>query len=168
MRRVIAVLIAAVFTAAIVFGASVKAYAKEYKIGYADPEMIMEGYKKTKDVTAAFEKKGKEKQVEDTKYVDEIKKLKDEQALLSEKGKAEKQKVIDEKIKNLQDFRRKAQADMMKDRNDLLGSLYKDVLGSIEAYAKEKGYDLILNARAMMYGSPQDDVTKDVLDRLNK
>ena len=51
-----------------------------------------------------LEDKGKGKEDERAKMVDEVKKLKDEQALLSEKAKAEKQGAIDTKIKALQDY----------------------------------------------------------------
>ena len=50
-----------------------------------------------------LEAKGKGKEDERTRMVDEVKKLKDEQALLSEKAKAEKQGAIDMKIKTLQE-----------------------------------------------------------------
>ena len=56
----------------------------------------------------------------------------------------------------------------MKERNDRLAAIMKDIEGIVTAYAKETGYDLIVNSRALLYGSEQYDLTKDVLSRLNK
>ena len=144
------------------------AYAKEYKIAYADFAKIFDDYKKTKDAQKGLEEKGKAKASEEKVLVDELRKLKDEQAMLSEKAKAEKQKVIEVKIKNLQDFRKKAQDDLLKERDDVLRGIFVEIDKVVKAYAKESGYDYILNSRMLLYGNEQSDVTNDISVRLNK
>lgn len=143
-------------------------YAKECKIGYIDLTRIVDNYNKTKDAEKALEEKSKLKEAEMKKLDDEIKKLKDEQALLSEKAKAEKQTVIDNKIKALQEFVRKSRDELIKERNDRFGAVLKDVEKVVTDYSKETGYDIILNSRVLLYGNEQLDLTEDVLKRLNK
>ena len=87
---------------------------------------------------------------------------------MSDKAKAEKQAAIDAKLKILQDFDRKTRDDLLKQRNDLLGGIMKDIDKVVADYAKENGYDLVLNYRMLLYGAPQYDMTTEVLNRLNK
>ena len=133
-----------------------------------DLAKVFDEYKKTKESEKVLEEKGKAKEADRKKYVDELRKLKDEQALLSEKAKAEKQKVIEDKIKVLQDFDKVVRDELMKERNDRLAVIMKDIEGVVTAYAKEAGYDLVANSRALLYGSDQYDLTKEILSRLNK
>lgn len=169
MRKYVSLAIAVVFAFGLFFCfAQDKVYAKEYKIGYVDLAKVFDEYKKTKDSEKGLEEKGKAKEADRKKMVDELRKLKDEQALLSDKARLEKQTVIDNKIKALQDFDRKMRDDLMKERNDLLGGILKDIESVVTAYAKESGYDLVLNSRMLLYGAEQYDITAEVLNRLNK
>jgi len=169
MKRIFVLAVAVIFVAGLFCVVSPDVvYAKEYKIGYVDLAKVFDDYKKTKESEKMLEEKGKAKEAERKKIVDELKKLKDEQALLSEKGKADKQKVIDNKLKDLQDYDRLAREELMKERNDRLGAIMKDIEGVVTAYAKEAGYDIILNSRALLFGAEQYDLTKEVTSRLNK
>jgi len=151
-----------------IIGPVAQASAKEYKMGYVDLAKVFDEYKKTKDSEKNLEEKGKVKEEARKKMVDELKKLKDEQALLSEKGKAEKQAVIDSKIKTLQDFDRGARDELVKARNDMLGGILKDIEKVVTEYAKQNGYDIVLNSRMLLYGAEQYDLTSEVISRLNK
>ena len=166
-KMVVAVMAAAVFAFISICGAG-SLSAKEYKIGYVDLAKVFDQYKKTKDSESVLTEKGKAKEAERKKMVDELRKLKDEQALLSDKAKAEKQGIIEDKVKVLQDFDKKAQEDLFKERNDILGGILKDIEKVVTDYSKETGYDIILNSRALLYGAEQYDVTEEILKRLNK
>lgn len=156
----------AIFAAFALIGST--AWAKEYKIAFVDLASVFDQYKKTKDSESALAEKGKAKEAERKKFVDDIRKLKDEQSLLSDKAKAEKQTVIDDKIKELQEFDRKAQDELLKERNDMLGGILKDIEKVVTDYAKEAGYDIVLNSRMLLYGDQQYDLTAEVMKRLNK
>lgn len=169
MRRGMVLAVMALFVFGIFCGAGQgTAHAKEYKIGYVDLARVFDEYKKTKDSEKTLEEKGKAKEAERKKLVDELKALKDEQALLSEKGKAEKQTVIDNKIKNLQDFDKTARDELMQARNDMLSGILKSIEDVVTDYAKQTGYDLVLNSRMLLYGGEQYDLTSEVLKRLNR
>ncbi len=169
MKRVMVVLTAALFVAGMFAGpVCEKAFAKELKSAYVDLAKIFDEDKKTKDSEKVLEEKGKGKEAERAKMVDEVKKLKDEQALLSEKAKAEKQGAIDMKIKALQEYDARTRNELMKDRNDMLGGIMKDIEKVVSDYAKANGYDVVLNSRMLLYGSEQYDLTSEILTRLNK
>ena len=168
MRKCVAVAVAAVFAVGLFIGVASDVCAKEYKIAYVDLAKVFDEYKKTKDSEKRLEEKGKGKEADRTKMVDELRRLKDEQALLSEKAKAEKQVVIDNKIKALQDFDRITRDELVKERNDMLGGILKDIEGIVTEYAKGNGYDMVFNSRMLLYGGEQYDLTSEVLTRLNK
>lgn len=168
-RRMVAVVVAAMFVCGLFAGAAVTAAdAKEMKVAYVDLAKVFDEYKKTKEAEKNLADKAKVKEDSRKVMVDELRKMKDEQALLSEKAKADKQKAIDEKIKTLQDFDMKSRDELIKDRNDMLGGLLKDIEKLVTAYAKESGYDFVLNSRMLLYGAEQFDLTNEVLTRLNK
>jgi outer membrane protein len=162
------------FVAIVFFAASFTALAgkdlmaKEYKIGYVDLAKVFDEYSKTKEAEKSLSEKGKAKEADRKKMIDEIRKLKDEQALLSDKGKAEKQSVIDQKITALQEFDRKVREELMKERNDMLGNILKDIEKVVSEYSKANNYDIILNSRMLLYGKEDIDLTKEILGKLNK
>ena len=132
-----------------------------------DLAKVSDQYAKTKDFEKTFETQVKGKDAERQKFVDEIRKLKDEQALLSEKSKAEKQTIIDSKIASLQDFDRKVRDELIKQRNQMLGEIQKDIDTIIADYAKEAGYDIILIKQTVLYASADLDLTAEITKRLN-
>ena len=164
-KRMILVL-AALFISAALVGSNT--YAADYKIAYVDMAKVFGDYNKTKESEKTLDDKGKAKEADRKKLVDEVRKLKDEQALLSDKAKAEKQNVIDERIKTLQDFDRKTRDDLLKERNDKLAAILKDIEKVVTDYSKEAGYDFILDSRTILYGKETYDLTDEVLKRLNK
>ncbi len=163
-----AVLVVAVIFVCGMFSGIAQASAKEYKIGYVDLAKVFDEYKKTKDSEKNLESKGKAKETERANMIEELRKLKDEQALLSEKAKAEKQVVIDNKIKILQDFDKKTRDELVKERNDMLALILKDIEKVVADYSKSNGYDFIMNSRMLLYGGTEYDLTNEVLSRLNK
>lgn len=167
MLRRISLAAVILFAIAICLTAANDAFAKEYKIGYVDLAKVSDEYAKTKDYEKSFESQVKVKDAERQKFVDEIRKLKDEQALLSDKAKAEKQTIIDDKIKGLQDFDRRVRDDLIKQRNTMLGEIQKDIDGVISGYAKESGYDIVLIKQTVLYGGQDLDITAEVVKRLN-
>jgi Skp family chaperone for outer membrane proteins len=167
MLRRISLAAVILFAIAICLTAANDAFAKEYKIGYVDLAKVSDEYAKTKDYEKSFESQVKVKDAERQKFVDEIRKLKDEQALLSDKAKAEKQTIIDDKIKGLQDFDRRVRDDLIKQRNTMLGEIQKDIDGVISGYAKESGYDIVLIKQTVLYGGQELDITTEIVKRLN-
>jgi Skp family chaperone for outer membrane proteins len=167
VRRIsLAIAIAVIVTACFAM-LSKDAFAKEYKIGYVDLAKVSDEYAKTKDFEKTFETQVKGKDAERQKFVDEIRKLKDEQALLSDKAKAEKETIIAGKITNLQEFDRKVRDELIKQRNQMLGEIQKDIDTVISAYSKEAGYDIVLIKQTVLFAGTELDLTAEVVKRLN-
>ena len=168
IKRIALVVAVAMILTSTIFITGKEAFAKELKIGYVDPIRVLNEYSKTRESERVFESKRKVKEADRKKMVDDITKSKDELAILSDKAKAEKQTVLDQKIKTLQDFDRKTREELMSEGNTMLGEIQKDIQKVISDYAKEQGYDLVLNQRVMLYGKEEYDFTLEILRRLNK
>lgn len=137
------------------------------KLGFMDLSKVFDEYNKTKDLDKQLENKGDLKQAERDKLVADIKKLKDELDMLSDKAKETKQTEIDDKIKKLQDFDRETRDALRKERDDMARQILKEVKDTIDEAGKNEGYFLILDSRAILYGSEKDDMTQKILKLLN-
>lgn len=141
--------------------------ADSLKLGWLDVGKVFDEYKKTKDLDAALEKDTKAKQAERDKLVSEIQRLRDELELLSEKGKQDKQVIIDEKVKKLQEFDRVARNDLQKERGEMVTEILKQIDKVVQDYGKKEGFDMIFNDKVIVYKKDSMNVTDDILKILN-
>ena len=144
------------------------AWAKLEKVGYVDVAKVFDEYQKTKENDAQLQAVGKKKEEERDAIVHEVRRLKDEQALLAEDQREKKQEAIDVKIRELQEFDAGARRELTEQRNQKVREIFKDIDGIVQQYGERKGYDLILNDRVLLYRNPAFDVTKDILEELNR
>jgi len=142
-------------------------FAAELKIGYLDVAKVFDEYKKTKEQDAALESQAKSKQAERDKAVSEITRLRDELELLSEKGKQDKQVVIDEKVKKLQEFDNVTRNNLRKKRDDMVADILKEIDTVVQDYGKKQGFDIILNDKVIVYKKDTLNVTEDISKALN-
>ena len=138
------------------------------KIGYVDVAKVFDGYKKTKENDEKLQSAGKKKEEERDAIVHEIRRLKDEQALLSEDAREKKQEGIDAKVRELQDFDAAARRELGGERNTKVKEIFKDIDDIVQRYGERKGFDMIFNERVLLYRSQKLDVSKEVLDELNR
>lgn len=146
---------------------SAPAFAAGEKIGYVDLARIFDEYQKTKDFDKTLEGKGQAKQAERDKMVNEVKKLRDEAELLSAKAKDDKQVLIDEKIKALQEFDRGTRDDLRKQRDAMVRDILKEIEVVIQDFGKAQGYSFIFNDRVLVFKSEGSDLTAQVIKTLN-
>ncbi len=144
------------------------ATAAEFKIASIDLSRTFDEFKKTKEADKLLEGKGSEKKAERDKKVTEIKKLKDELDLLNDKGKKEKQALIDQKVKELQEFDREVRDSLRQERDQMVREILKEIDGVIKDYGSKNGYTIILNDHVLLYKEKSLDVTNDILEILNK
>lgn len=167
MKSLVSKFVVTAFLVTIFFGCFGTAYSAAEKIAYMDLAKVFDEYNKTKEFDKQLENKGNAKQTERDKLVAEIKKLKDEMDLMSEKGKGAKQTAIDEKIKKLQDFDKETKDSLRKERDDMVRQILKEIKDVVEEFGKKEGYVLILDNRAILYGTQGDDLTDTILKTLN-
>lgn len=137
------------------------------KIGYVDLARAFDEYQKTKDFDKSLEAKGAQKQAEREKIVSEVKKLRDEAELLSAKAKDDKQVVIDEKIKSLQEFDRVTRDSLRRERDQMVRDILKEIDGVLQNFGKKEGFSFIFNDRVLLYKGEQNDLTLQVIKALN-
>ncbi|MGB9766377.1 MAG: OmpH family outer membrane protein [Sulfurihydrogenibium sp.] len=97
---------------------------------------------------------------------------KDAQRLLEEAGKKAqeeveaKQKTLKQDQKSQEEFQAFAiqkQQEVLKRRDELLSQFMNMVQQSLEKFAKEKNYSLIIDKQAVLYGKPELDKTQEFL-----
>ena len=137
------------------------------KIGTVDLARVFDEYTKTKEFDKNLETKGAAKQAERDKMVADVKKMRDEAELLSAKAKDDKQAVIDEKIKTLQDFDRTTRDALRKERDGMVRDILKEIEVVIQDFGKAQGYGYIFNDRVLVYKSEGNDLTNQVIKVLN-
>ena len=143
------------------------AQAAADKIGTVDLARVFDEYTKTKEFDKNLETKGAAKQAERDKMVADVKKMRDEAELLSAKAKDDKQAVIDEKIKTLQDFDRTTRDGLRKERDGMVRDILKEIEVVIQDFGKAQGYGYIFNDRVLVYKSEGNDLTNQVIKVLN-
>ena len=142
--------------------------AQAEKTAYVDVAKVFDGYQKTKDNDAKLQAAGKKKEEERDAIVHEIRRLKDEQALLAEDARDKKQEAIDAKVRELQEFDAAARRELGQERNQTVREIFKDIDDIVQRYGERKGYDFIFNDRVLLYRSARFDVSKEILDEINR
>ncbi len=137
------------------------------KIGYVDLAKVFDDYQKTKEFDKALEGKGALKQSDRDRMVNEVKKLKDEAELLGAKAKEDKQVIIEEKIKALQEFDRTTRDSLRKERDNMVRDILKEIEDVIQTFGKTQGYSYIFNDRVLVYKGEAGDLTAQVTKVLN-
>ncbi|MFC1753024.1 OmpH family outer membrane protein [Thermoproteota archaeon] len=74
---------------------------------------------------------------------------------------------VDSKTRELQDYQRGAEMELMKDRDERLKEILKDIQDVIAVIAKKEGYDYILNDRVLLYKNESMDISEQILKQLN-
>jgi outer membrane protein len=73
---------------------------------------------------------------------------------------------------SLQQYQQNAGAEVQNAQSEELKKLYDKIVEFTKAYAKEKGYKLVLTyqngSTALLYGDPSLDVTADFMKKLNE
>lgn len=98
----------------------------------------------------------------------ELAKLKDELEkkgqLLSPEVRKEKQDTMERKVRDLRRLADDFEKDLAKKDRELMVKFARDLQGVVQKIGKEKGYALIVDARAgVMYGAPEVDLTEEVI-----
>ncbi len=138
------------------------------KVGYVSAAKVFDEYEKTKNADEELMKKGKKKNTEREKLVEDINKLKDEVALLSKEAREKRQDELNEKIRKLQDFDRDTKTALQRERNDAAKEIFKEIDDAIRTYGEDNNYDAIYDDRVFVYVDKGHDITQDIIKLLNR
>lgn len=167
LKVCVCILAVAVVAAASFFANAQEADKQEQKIGYINLGKTFDEYEKTQQYEKSLGEKSDKKEKEREKLVDDIKKLKDEMILLSEKGKVDKQEIVDDKIKELQDFDKETRDELKSERDDIVRNILREIDGVIQDFGKQNAFSVILNDRILVYGNKAIDITEKIIGILN-
>ena len=145
------------------------------KIGYVNVENLMKEYKATK----ALEAQLKTKQEKISKQLDslqapfkaKVQKYYQNARKMSASARAKMENTLQKEQQQLQMQQQQAAQQLQKENQDESAKITKRVDSLVANFAKSNGYQLILGTSGtgtVMYGDDQLDVTKKVLDILNK
>ena len=138
------------------------------KIGLVDLGKVFREYEGTKASESELEKLSTAKQQEREKKVGEIRDMRDELALLNDDTRDQKRQTIEEHLRQLAGFDQEARESLRGKRDEVLDKILAEIEKVVTAYAKEKGYELVLSDRAVLYGVDAMDITNEVIKILNQ
>ncbi|NQU95300.1 MAG: OmpH family outer membrane protein [Candidatus Omnitrophica bacterium] len=164
IKKLISMLILVLFCAT--FCANV--FAEGQKVGLINFRKAGFECKKGKAFQAEFEGKDKKAKEELDKMAKELRKLRDESDLLSDKAKAKKEEELRKKQVAFNDSRRKKSEEIIRWRDDQMREITKEITDATAAYAKNNGYDMILDQMVAVYFTETYDITDEILKELNK
>ncbi len=150
---------------------TVPSYSLE-KIVYLDVEKIMQESIAGKVIIAKIKKKRetsiskfkkKEKEI-----VEKEKKLISQKNVLSEEEFKKKIQDLRVDISEYQKERNNASNDIARTRIKASTNLIKKLTPILESYSKENSIRIIIQKKHIVMGSKEDDITKDILDLVNK
>lgn len=99
------------------------------------------------------------------------KELQAQSATLSDGERANKAKLLDDKQKELKRTGEDAQSDFQQDMQQTFGTVAQKVGETIDAYAKEHGYSVVLDrdqqVPVVIYANESSDITKAIVDAYN-
>ncbi len=150
---------------------TIPSYSSE-KIVYLDVEKIMQESIAGKAIISKIKKKretsiSKFKKKEKDIFEKE-KKLVSQKNVLNEEEFKKKIQELRSDISNYQKERTKASNEITETRIKASTNLIKKLTPILEAYSKENSIRIIVQKKHIVMGSKEDDITKDILDLVNK
>ncbi|MCX6339548.1 MAG: OmpH family outer membrane protein [Candidatus Aureabacteria bacterium] len=137
-------------------------------IAVIDIDAIFKNYKKSQSIYEGLEKERSSLETKGQEMLDEINKLVKESELLSEETRKERETRIKEKSVALEAYRRGATKDLAERTNSEYQKLMNDVRVAAEAVAQRRHIKIILDTSAVVYGAKGLEVTREVIDELNR
>lgn len=158
--------------AALVVAVALPAAASDLKIGYIITPKLLSETKLGKESSAKLKAKAEAAEKSLQKKMDDVKKLQDDiQKRMAVLNEGEKQKLSEEYDKQVRDARRMkedAQRDFDKSRTEIENDMMTKFRSVIEKFAKDNGYDMVLDAGMLLYISQKADVTNEVIQLADK
>lgn len=130
-----------------------------------------EGQRDFADLQKKFDPRRQQLKSESDEVDALTKQLQTQSASLSPEEQQSRARTIDEKKKKLDRDSQDAQTDFQQAMQDMYNSLASKVYDSLESYAKQKGYTLVLDISQqqspVLFASEGTNITKEVIDAYN-
>jgi outer membrane protein len=146
----------------------------QFKIGFILVEQIQEQAQPFLDAKDRLQRQVADKESEAQQLQEEMNRiaanLSRQEAILSEERKTQLQREIMQRRQDYERFATQAQEDLSRRQMDIMGPIQEQVRVIIKRLAEEEGYDLILDAAAILYlkDPDTDNLTDRVIEILNE
>lgn len=151
--------------------AAAPAIAADYKIGYVNVQKVVKQSEKAQKAKAQLEQEVQKHESELKAKRETIqslqKELEKQGSLMSEQQKKEKQRKLQEAMREFRRLQQQAQEDLDTQKNQALQDLYDKVFQIVNRIGEKEDFDLIFTDPAAMYVADRIDLTQRVLDELN-
>ncbi|KUK14915.1 MAG: Outer membrane chaperone Skp (OmpH) [Petrotoga mobilis] len=154
-KKVVSVMVFAILVVAISFSQT----GTYLKIGYVNFEKTVESYYKWKDLEARY-------QIDLNYYQGKINEMEQQFKDLQSSGAS--QEVLQQNLQQLQTRVNQYQQELQNEYQQKMANIASEVTVKIAQYAKENGYDLILNELGVVYYDPELDLTDKIIQYLNE
>lgn len=168
MKRILLVIMM-VLCASVAFSAE-----KAVKIGYIDLQRALNESDAGKEAKATFNKRVEELQKVLDEKQNELKKLQDEmekqKGLLTPEARGEKEKVYQQKLKDVQRFAKDSQEELQQKDAEMTKKILRDLRDIIKKIGNEEGYTIILERgdAFVLYAAEGVDITEKVIKAYSK
>jgi len=129
------------------------------KIGYVNFEKTVESYYKWKDLEVSY-------QIDLNYYQGKINEMEQQFSDLQSSGASPE--VLQQNLQQLQTRVNQYQQALQDEYQQKMANIASEVIIKISQYAKENGYDLILNEIGVVYFNPELDLTDKIIEYLNE
>jgi outer membrane protein len=147
----------------------------DLKIAFVYTDSVINKYELFQNRSDIITQKGKrfdlDLQSKAKEFEQEIAIFEQRESNMTQNQASEKRDELIQKEQNLIDYKNKLMQELSDDESELLNEVYDRVQEFIKEYARENGIDLILShtrGGAMWYGADAIDVTRFVVEGLNK
>jgi len=152
--------------------AALPAAAADLKIGYIVTPRLLAESKLGKESSAKLKAKAESAEKGLEKKMTELKKLQDDitkrMAVLNDQEKAKLGEEYERQARDAKRMKEDAQRDFDKTRTEIENDMMTKFRSVIEKFAKDNGYDLVLDAGTLLYISQKADVTSEVIQLADK
>ena len=146
--------------------------AAELKIGYIVTPKLLAETKLGKESSAKLKAKAEAAEKTFSKDVDELKKMQEDiikrGSVLNDEEKAKLGEQFELKNREVKRKKEDAQREFDKSRQTIENEMMTKFRTVIEKFAKDNGYDLVLDAGTLLYISSKADVTNEVIQLADK
>ncbi|MFN2375365.1 MAG: OmpH family outer membrane protein [Candidatus Binatia bacterium] len=152
--------------------AAVPAAAADLKIGYIVTPRLLGESKLGKESSAKLKAKAEAAEKGLEKKMADVKKLQEDitkrMAVLNDQEKAKLGEEYERQLRDAKRMKEDAQRDFDKTRQEIENDMMSKFRNVIEKFAKENGYDMVLDAGTLLYISQKADVTDEVIQLADK
>lgn len=148
---------------------------KEMKTGFIDNSKLINDYQKKKDIETSFKTKieafDKKADSIGKSFQAQAAELQKNDPKLARKESQQQYQALGQQYQAFQQNMQREEQDIQKQSQTEIDTLIKEVKKYVQDYGKKNGYTYILgsnDAGSVMYGDESKDLTKEILDELNK